>query len=141
LVQSNFDIIDAHYFYPDGVAAIMLGLSFDKPVIITARGTDINLIPRHAIPRRQIQYAARKAAGIVAVSQALADALVELGVPAERITVLRNGVDLETFRPGNRDHARIALGVRGPTLLSVGHRARVTTSRSPPSPGYPTLAF
>ena len=41
----DFDLIDAHYFYPDGIAAIMLGRHFGRPVTITARGTDINLIP------------------------------------------------------------------------------------------------
>jgi teichuronic acid biosynthesis glycosyltransferase TuaC len=121
LVQENYDIIDAHYFYPDGIAAVMLGQALNRPVVITARGTDINLIPRFFLPRRQIQFAARKAAGIVAVSQALADALIEMGIPSDQITVLRNGVDLDIFRPGNRDSARAAMDIRGPTLLSVGH--------------------
>src|SRR6516164_8335222 len=30
--SGEFDLIDAHYFYPDGVAAIMLGRFFRKPV-------------------------------------------------------------------------------------------------------------
>ena len=38
-----FDLIDAHYFYPDGVAALLLGKWFRRPVTITARGTDLNL--------------------------------------------------------------------------------------------------
>jgi len=49
----------------------MLGRTFAIPVVITARGTDINLIPNHAIPRRQILWAADKAAGIITVCQAL----------------------------------------------------------------------
>src|SRR5690242_12349561 len=36
------DLIDAHYFYPDGVAAAWLAREFDLPLTITARGTDIN---------------------------------------------------------------------------------------------------
>ncbi len=40
----DFDLIDAHYFYPDGVAAVMVAQALNKPVVITARGTDINLI-------------------------------------------------------------------------------------------------
>src|SRR3974377_1101095 len=35
--SGEFDLIDAHYFYPDGVAAVMLGQHFRKPVTITAR--------------------------------------------------------------------------------------------------------
>lgn len=117
----DFDVIDAHYFYPDGVAAVMIARRLNKPVVITARGTDINLIPRYALPRRMIRWAAAKSAGIITVCQALADALVDLGVDPAKVTVLRNGVDLELFQPGSRDDVRRRLGIEGPVVLSVGH--------------------
>ena len=117
----NFDLIDAHYFYPDGVAAVLLGRHFSKPVVITARGTDVNLIPRYRLPRVMIRWAARHAAGLITVARALKDELVGMGVPAERIEVLRNGVDLQDFRPIEREGWRRRLGFRRPTLLSVGN--------------------
>jgi teichuronic acid biosynthesis glycosyltransferase TuaC len=52
----DFDVIDAHYYYPDGVAATMLGQWLGRPVTITARGTDISFpsigcpVPRYAGP-------------------------------------------------------------------------------------------
>jgi len=116
----DFDAIDAHYFYPDGVAAVMLGKYFNRPVVITARGTDINLIPQFPRPRRMILDAARQADGIITVCQALKDEMVGLGVRADSITPLRNGVDLERFQPIDRAAARTALGLDGFTLLSVG---------------------
>jgi teichuronic acid biosynthesis glycosyltransferase TuaC len=119
--QSDFDIIDAHYFYPDGVAAALLGGALKKPFVVTARGSDINLISSHSIPRRMICFAARRAAGIIAVSRALKEALIDIGVSASDITVLRNGVDLQTFAPGDRHKARAELAVQGRVLLSVGH--------------------
>jgi glycosyltransferase involved in cell wall biosynthesis len=117
-----FDLIDAHYFYPDGVAAALLGRSLRRPVVITARGTDINLISRYRMARRWIRWAAQRAAGVVAVSEALRDRLIELGVPGSRIEVLRNGVDLDLFAPRDRQAAREALGLNpgGPILTSVG---------------------
>jgi len=121
LKEFHFDLIDAHYFYPDGVAAIMLGRHFGKPVVITARGTDLNVIPEFRLPRRMIQWAARHAAGMITVSRSLKDRLVELGVPAERIEVLRNGVDLRLFRPVERAEERRRLGFTRKTLLSVGN--------------------
>jgi glycosyltransferase involved in cell wall biosynthesis len=117
----DFDLIDAHYYYPDGVAAVMAGRRLNKPVVITARGTDINLIPTYRLPRRMILWAAARAAALITVCQALKDRLVELGVPERRVTVLRNGVDLDMFRPGDRRAARARLGLTGPSLLSVGH--------------------
>jgi glycosyltransferase involved in cell wall biosynthesis len=117
----DFDLIDAHYFYPDGVAAVLLGKLLAKPVVITARGTDVNLIPDYRLPRAMILWAAQRAAGIVAVARALRDRLVALGVPRERIEVLRNGVDLEFFRETDRANTRRRLGFRRTTLLSVGN--------------------
>lgn len=119
--RPDFDLIDAHYFYPDGVAATLLGRSLRKPVVITARGTDINLFPRHALPRRMILFASRQAAHIIAVSQALKDALIALGVAPDKVTVLRNGVDLDLFKPEDHGGLRQAIGTRGRTLLMVGN--------------------
>ena len=119
---ADFDLIDAHFFYPDGVAAVKIGKRLGKPVVITARGSDITLMPQYAGPRRAIQWAAREADALVTVCQALKDALVQIGVPAEKITVLRNGVDLDRFRPGDREAARAALGLgAGRVLLAVGN--------------------
>lgn len=117
----RFDAIDAHYVYPDGVAATWLGRRFGLPVVMTARGTDVNLIPRYSLPRRLIQGAIRDAAALIAVSAALKQALVELGAPDDKVTVLRNGVETDLFRPPeDRDALQRELGLIGPALISVG---------------------
>ena len=117
----DFDLIDAHYMYPDGVAATWLGHRLNKPVVVTARGTDVNLIPRHRLPRYLIQRSLAKLAGVIAVSQALKDSVVAIGSRPDDVTVLRNGVDLDAFIPLDRFAARQELSLDGPTLLSVGH--------------------
>ena len=118
----DFDLIDAHYFYPDGVAAAWLGQELGKPVIVTCRGNDVMLFPRYPGPRRMILDAARHLAGIVTVSAELKRCLCEIGVPADRVTVLRNGVDADLFHPPvDRNVARRTLGFKRRTLLSIGH--------------------
>jgi len=116
----RFDLIDAHYFYPDGVAAVWVARHFGIPVTVTARGTDLNLIPEYPTPRKMICEAAAQADGLITVCQALKDRLIELGTAPERVTVLRNGVDLELFKPIDRDKARATLGLARRTLGSVG---------------------
>lgn len=121
----DFDLIDAHYFYPDGVAAALLGRRLGKPVVITARGSDLNLFPSFAGPRRLIRWAAHQAAAVITVSEALRRALLALGVDAGLVTVLRNGVDTAFFRPEPQDAARRAIGLTLPAdsrlAVSVGH--------------------
>jgi glycosyltransferase involved in cell wall biosynthesis len=121
LAEGDFDLIDAHYFYPDGVAAALIARALGKPLIITGRGTDLNLIPRFALPRAQIRWAANAADGLITVCDALKRPLLDLGVDSGKVRVLRNGVDLVTFRPAaDRAGVRARLGVTGQVLLSVG---------------------
>jgi glycosyltransferase involved in cell wall biosynthesis len=120
----DFDLIDAHYFYPDGVAAVLMARRLDKPVVITARGSDVNLLTQFALPRRWIRWAALYAAAVITVSGALKKELMRLGIPGSKITVLRNGVDLDFFRPLERELARARLGWRGRTVLCVGNLLR-----------------
>lgn len=112
----DFDLIDAHYFYPDGVAATMLGRYFNKPVVVTARGSDITLLPKYRLPRTMIRWAASRAHGVITVCNALRDEVVALGVDEHLVTPLRNGVDLELFRPPLERKSNELF-----TLLTVGH--------------------
>jgi glycosyltransferase involved in cell wall biosynthesis len=120
----RFDAIDAHYVYPDGVAAVALGRKFGLPVVLTARGSDVTQLPDYAVPRLAIRHAVARADGLIAVSAALKEALIGLGAPADRVTVLRNGVDTALFAPGvganSRDRTRAELGLSGQVLISVG---------------------
>ncbi len=116
----RFDLIDAHYLYPDGVAAVRLGAALGLPVVLTARGSDVTQLPDYPAPRRLIQGAIARAAALIAVSAALQARLVALGAPPGQVTVLRNGVDTALFRPVDRAAARAALGLTRPTLISVG---------------------
>jgi glycosyltransferase involved in cell wall biosynthesis len=115
------DLIDAHYYYPDGVAAALVARRLNLPLVITARGTDLNLIPQFPVARHLIRFAARRADASITVCQALKDVLLDLGVPSDEVTVVRNGVDTAMFRPLDRAPARAALGVSGRVIASVGY--------------------
>ncbi len=119
----DFDLIDAHYYYPDGAAAALLAKWLGKPFVVTARGTDLNLIPQYHFPRKLILKTAAQASASIGVCQALMDKLGELGADRSKLNTLRNGVDLERFVPEDRANARQRLGLpaRGRYLLSVGH--------------------
>ncbi|MEO1252510.1 MAG: glycosyltransferase [Pseudomonadota bacterium] len=115
------DLIDAHYLYPDGVAAARVAKELELPLVLTARGSDATLLPRYEGPRKAILEAIAAAHAVVSVSNSLKSDLAKVGAPRDRIEVLRNGVDLDLFRLKDRDDARRRLGVEGGVIASVGH--------------------
>ncbi len=119
--EFDFDLIDSHYVYPDGFAAIKLGQYFNKPVTVSARGSDIHLFSTFPLIRRLLQYTLTHADHTIAVCQALRDAMVRLHVPEEKITVIPNGVDENKFFPADKTTSREHLGLPNKKiLLSVG---------------------
>lgn len=116
-------LLDAHYLYPDGVAAIRLARRFRLPVVLTARGSDVNHILALPGYRRQILWALGRAARVITVSEALREALLAEGLPEDRVVTIRNGVDPALFHPREKAACRRALGwpQKTPVLLSVGH--------------------
>lgn len=115
------DVIDAHFAYPDGYAAVLLGRWLGVPVTVTLRGTEV---PLAAEPgrRRRVLAAVERADRVFSVSSSLRDHLASLGADPARIRVVGNGVDVDRFRPLPRAEARRALRIPddAPVLVSVG---------------------
>lgn len=120
----DFDIIDAHYFFPDGVAAAIIAKELNKPLVITARGTDVNLFADYKKSGAMIKSAANQCDAIICVADALKQKLVGKGIDPEKIFVLRNGVDKDVFyplKPNIRDELRKKLKITQKTILAVGN--------------------
>ncbi len=106
----KFDIIDAHFIYPEGFGAVLLGKVIRRPVIITERGT-IRKLLKYPLIKPQIQYALGKAVKVFTVCNDLKKAVTELGIPEKRVVVVPNGVDIEKFKPVEKQKARKELGL------------------------------
>jgi teichuronic acid biosynthesis glycosyltransferase TuaC len=115
-----FDLVAGEFFYPGGPVAVAAGRRFGVPVSITARGSDIHLWGKAPGVADQVRAAGQAAGGMVAVSEAMRDDMVALGMPGERIQPIVTGVDLDRFAPRDRAAAKAGLGVEGPLVVSVG---------------------
>mgnify|MGYP003860379519 CR=1 FL=1 len=118
-----FDLIDGHYFYPDGVAIAKAAKKYNIPFTCTARGTDINLVPQYPKALKMIKKVFKQASHMMTVCQALKDEMITLGADKDKITTLRNGVDLDLFSPSNEAEQQIIkgeLGIKNKLVMSVG---------------------
>ncbi|MGF1685680.1 glycosyltransferase [Photobacterium japonica] len=121
----HFDCIDGHYFYPEGVAVEKVAAQVNLPFTMTARGTDINLIPSFPRPLRQIQQVFRHSHHNLAVCEALRQTMILHGANPASTTTARNGVDLALFPfvDHHQQHAlrtELDLPVDRPLFISVG---------------------
>jgi teichuronic acid biosynthesis glycosyltransferase TuaC len=115
----QFQGIDAHYVYPDGFAAALIGKLLGLPVVVSARGTDMNLFPSFRMIRPLIRWTLENVAGSIAVCTALKTSMVEVGLPAEKVQVIGNGVDPARFQAIDQSEARRAVGVPESKLMLV----------------------
>lgn len=117
--DAGVDCIDAHFVYPDGFAAVLAGKLLKLPVVVSARGTDINLYPTIGRIRPMLQWTVRRAQGLIGVCSDLSKTMIELGAPAERVQTIGNGVDATRFHPVDHASARSYLGLPGGRKIVV----------------------
>jgi glycosyltransferase involved in cell wall biosynthesis len=118
-----FDLIDGHYIYPDGLAAVWLGRVFQKPVVLSARGSDIHRFARFPTIRPMIRRALNRADAVISVCLALKNEMAALGIDPEKIQVIPNGIDSDRFQRKDVAESRLQLGIpkNARVVLSVGH--------------------
>lgn len=121
--EERIDLINAHWIYPDGVAAQLIGKKLNIPVILTARGCDVNYSATVVTRRAQIAWALRECAGVTGVSQALVQSMNIIEPSSiEKSKVIYNGIDDNVFYPSESGRCRedLGLGVENKFLLFVG---------------------
>lgn len=117
----RLDVIDAHFGFPDGRAATLVGRWLRVPVTITLRGTEVRHARDPALAPG-LRAALLQAQRVFSVSDSLRRVALELGVPPEKLHVVGNGVDLARFQALPRGEARRQLGIpqEVPVLVTVG---------------------
>ena len=119
--QHQFNLIDAHFAYPDGYAASLLGKWFKIPVTITLRGTEV---PLSKMPARKekMMLALDNATKVFSVANSLKEHVVKLGADPDKIEVVGNAVDTGKFYPVDKQEAKKQLDISetAKVIVSVG---------------------
>lgn len=126
--EKPFDLVDAQFFFPDGPAAAAIARDLGLPLTIKSRGADIHFWGSRPAALAQMRKAAHQARGLLAVSEALRDDMIALGMPGDRIGVHYTGLDRDSFKPMDRGAARalvsamphLGISPDGPLLVTPG---------------------
>jgi teichuronic acid biosynthesis glycosyltransferase TuaC len=114
-----FDMIDAHFGYPEGAAAAHLAALVRVPFTITLRGSE-TVFAASPARRLVLRWAMRRAAHVITVSNDLRDFAIREGVAPNRATTVPNGIDSDIF------HLRDAGAARHRQRLPPGRRLIVS---------------
>ena len=120
-LRKQFNIIDAHFAYPDGYAATLLGHWLKVPITITLRGTEVPL-SKMQDRKARLLTALKNATRVFSVSDSLKQLVVSLGAEPDKIRVIGNGIDVVKFYPLAQSAARAELAIpeHAKVLVSVG---------------------
>ena len=127
------DIVHAHSPVLNALPALNVGRRLGIPVVYEVRafwedaavdhGTTKAWGPRYRVTRALETDALRRAAAVTTICEGLRGDIVARGIPAERVTVIPNAVDLERFAGAKAPDAALAssLGLDGgPVVGFIG---------------------
>lgn len=123
------DVLHAHSPALNGLAALQAAKKFNLPVVYECRafwedaavdhGTSKEMGLRYRITRALESKVFREATAVTTICEGLRKDIVERGIPAEKVTVIPNAVDIDHFSVGEQadPDMREKLGLSGKTVL------------------------
>lgn len=94
-----FELIHAHYGYPDGCVAAALGRAYGVPIVITEHAPWHPWMEQYPRVRAQAVRAAQESAFHITVSRYARETVARFTGDTPRLRIIPNGVDTEVFTP------------------------------------------
>ena len=122
-----------YWAHPDGEVVLRAARRAGRPATVIVGGSDLLVLARERARRETIRRVLLGADAVLTVGDALRERVVALGVPPQRVSSFRRGVDAGLFCPGERLAARRRLA------LPHDRRAAVWVGRMVPVKGLEVL--
>lgn len=131
LLRSDFDLINSHEFFAPCSFYSAIASKVKKTSLVVTQHNDQlfkssskNLL--YFANARTVGWSSlRQAKKIIALTRAIRSHLLLFGVPSEKICVIPNAIDTETFAPGKQNLLKEKWGINSPVVLYVGRFAEV----------------
>lgn len=116
--QYQLELIHAYWLLPSGLIGVLGHYATGLPVVATAPGSDLNVMPQRRIPRAFLRFVLPRLDALIAEGTALRETAIRLGVRSERAHLILGdgGIDGTLFAPpAQRDRRPVILFVGGLT--------------------------
>ena len=129
--QRPFDLIHTYFITRAGFVAVYAGRFLNLPVVVSARGNDLDRAVFDPAKAAHILYALSHADAVTANCTVLARKAQALA-PGCREVVIPNGIDAAQYQPGLRDERLVlSLGLENKALLGFVGEARAKKGLAP----------
>ena len=121
------ELIIGYWAHPDGEAAVRIGRLVGAPSCVIIGGSDVLLVTRKPSRRRRVQAVLQATDAVITVNDDLKEAVMRLGIRADKVHVWHQGIDVSRFRPGDRFLARqkLSIPVSARVIVWVGRMVSV----------------
>jgi len=123
LRRRRYACVHAHWFAPQGLLhALSFRARSHPPLVVTSHGGDMALL-RYPFVAGAYRRVLRRASAVTVVAPQIARAIQQLmpSYPAEQLSVIPMGVDLDRFSSASRDSRWVRdRGLSAPAILFVG---------------------
>jgi N-acetyl-alpha-D-glucosaminyl L-malate synthase BshA len=121
-LREGLDLMHVHYAIPHAtsawVAREMMAPDRDLPIVTTLHGTDITLVGLHPSFHAITRFSIVRSQGLTAVSDFLREETIrDFAVPRNRIQVIPNFIDIDTWRPDKEPCHRATLAPGGEKIV------------------------
>lgn len=97
--ETPFDLIHAHFIYPDGAVGARFARRYNVPLIVTEHAFWQPWLDQYPLVRKQAIAAANASAFHIAVSQSVRKNIAQFTGETDRLRVIPVGVDMDIFSP------------------------------------------
>ena len=96
------DLIYATWGYPDCYGAALMARKLSIPLVSRVHGTDVNVGATNPARKTLMKFAFEYSYKVITNSSGLKTGVEKIGIEAEKVTVLSNGVDTNLFKPKDK---------------------------------------
>jgi teichuronic acid biosynthesis glycosyltransferase TuaC len=123
----KIDLINAHWLFPDGIAALWISRIIGMPIVLSAHGCDLNHYTKFPSRAFLIIHALKAAHGVTVVSEAQKTLAAHFGVDTAKFRVTQNGADMANFIIRDKSQCRKQLGLdeNAKIILFIGQLLEV----------------